>query len=120
MTTTSKFEPEEGAAYGKCETCGEEIPTQADYRVHQDTVMAANKGQGHRVLLLNQTREQRILNAARDLVDEAVRTAVDELDELVVDDHITREEATEAIRQFSDFADHWREEGLDKSIDPTG
>ena len=118
--TTSRFDAKEAAPYGTCVDCNMELATESLAREHMDSTFeqahAEGGSSGHSARVTNPTRAHRIGNEIELLIDDAVREVSDKLDELVEDGHVTREEATTALARWSHFADHWREEGLDRSI----
>lgn len=114
--TTSRFDQEVGEAYGRCKTCGVELETQTLLEAHVALTFAEAAGDpgqrvSHTVLTTNPSRAGRIETAVDALVHDAIASVVDELERLVAADHITSEEATVAVANWSDFSDGWHNSG---------
>ena len=119
--TASRFDQKDDQPYGSCETCELELGTEVLAKEHMNATFEEARDNGrrasHRVLISNPSRASRIGNEVDSLVQEAITTATEELDELVEKGDITRAEATTAIARWSDFADEWSNDGLDDDDD---
>ncbi|MCI4659615.1 hypothetical protein [Cryobacterium zhongshanensis] len=112
--TTSRYDAKDDQPYGTCQTCGIEIATETMKDEHFASTMKDDAGKtvrrSHSILITNPGRADRVESAVGDLVDTAITDALDELEGLIADEHITREEATAAIARWSEFADEWSRE----------
>jgi hypothetical protein len=108
---TGRFDPEEGKPYGHCTRCESkpEFATQKDAHDH----LAA--GEGHSVRITNPDRTHRIQSAVDDIVEDAIQSALEKVDEDIIRRYgATEEEVTEALKWHSDFADDWEEHWVGK------
>lgn len=100
-STTSRFDALLGDPYGTCQTCDQSFETKQEADDH------LTQTEDHSVTVSNPPRARRIANHISVLVDEAVQEACDRLASLVNAGDITENEADEALRLWSDFADGW-------------
>jgi hypothetical protein len=106
----SRFDQDPAANYGMCTTCEIDIPTEQDGEAHMsETMKVAKDKRSHSIRVLNPSREHRIESAVEDIIDAAISTAMEEIDDLVQDGSFTEEEATEALRYQGKFSDAWEE-----------
>jgi hypothetical protein len=113
MALTDRFNQEIGPGYGACGTCGIDLQTEVDANEHMSATFKDTKAQGgssgHGVQVLNPTRERRISTEVGSAVADAIEGALDEMDRLVDSNQLTKEEITEALRGYPDFADAWED-----------
>ncbi|MBC9927204.1 hypothetical protein [Leucobacter sp. cx-169] len=114
MSTKGRFDPEEGVPYGRCLSCEGEVlfaSKEAASEHMSATFEEAQKAggrSGHRISVLNQTREMRIQSEIDDIVDKAMIDVMDDALRLIGD--ATEEEITKAFRHATaDFSDAWYE-----------
>ncbi|VXB23595.1 hypothetical protein [Citricoccus sp. K5] len=104
---TDQFEPTPGQPYGKCNDCGAVIDSQADGRKHMsetfEQAKAEGRSKGHSISVLNPSREGRIQNAVDRIVQDAIDDALEDLEDLDLDD----DEIGEALVWHSSFRDAW-------------
>ena len=107
-----------GDDYGRCLNCEAPIPTPESARQHQSETMAPTGESGttarsHSIRVVNPTPEQkrigRIRSTVWSAVDDAIMECLDDLDRDVDRGTITRDEVTEGLRDFPDFAGAWDE-----------
>lgn len=106
----SRFDQDLAANYGKCTTCEIDIPTEQDGEAHMSETLAASENKrSHSIRRMNPTRKQRIESSVENIIDAAISSAMEEIDDLVQREGISEEEATEALRRQGDFFDAWEE-----------
>lgn len=105
--TTDRFNPDVDKTHAKCKDCDAELESPGQVTEH----LNYNK---HTVSILNPTRERRIESEVSWIVDNAITDALDELDNLIRRNHVTRAEITSALKWFSDFGDAWAEYATDE------
>ena len=92
------FDQVEGSNYGNCLGCETTFATQELMYKHLSDTYDKSKNSGHRARVTNPTRAERIEQQACAIVEEAIDKMLDEIDQLVLDEAITEEEAKEALR----------------------
>lgn len=109
--TTDRYDPTPDAPNGHCLVCDAVFATQEDGDTHMsETLAASTDGRGHRIRRTNPSRKDRVRNAIESIIEDAVYDICSAVDDLWADDHITEEEATQALRQAHvDFEDAWEE-----------
>lgn len=108
--TTDRFDPTPDLPYGSCVTCGITLEAREDAQSHMKETLVAGKmpRRSHTTRSMNPTREDRIEREVRFIVEDAIQDAIDEIERLVEQGHITRDEATKALRDVpGDFTDAW-------------
>lgn len=112
-TITTRFDPVAGEDYGLCTDCGVSLASEGEAHTHMSSTFheAEAKGgsKGHRISILNPSRGTRVERGVRWIVEDAVRRAVEEIDDLVEQGHASTDEIREALRWYSDFSDAWDE-----------
>lgn len=106
--TTPRFDQDPATDYGKCVTCGIDLPTEQEADDHRRQTIEG--GRSHRTRSSNPSRKDRIEREVSDAIDDAIHSALSTIDSLIARDHITEEEAETAIRaQYIDLSDAWKE-----------
>jgi hypothetical protein len=131
---TPNFDQKTDQPFGSCTNCNTELATEELAREHMAATMTPvdqndldpkerdeflAKSSSHRILISNPSRASRIGNEVDSLVDDALSSVTEDLDDLVQSGAITRAEATAAIARWSDFSDDWSSAGHDKDEDDT-
>lgn len=115
--STSRFNQDPGVNYGKCNDCGVVLPTEREANDHMATTFEESKastkngfGSGHAVRIVNPARPARIKREISSLIEDAIQGALSRIDDLIAADHITEEEAADALQfQHTDFTEEWQE-----------
>lgn len=101
--TTDRFDPpkDSAAPCANCNDCSFVGATEDEANAHMhetlEAAKAAGKSSGHRMTIATPNRESRISRNISDILYGAVERALDEIQQLVDDDHITENEAAHAI-----------------------
>jgi|SRR5690625_3995383 len=111
MTLTNRFDPKQDEPNGHCLVCDAVFETQEEGDQHMsETLVASSDRRGHRIRRTNPSRKDRVRNAVESFIEDAVYDICSAVDDLWANDHITEEEATQALRQANvDFEDAWEE-----------
>lgn len=112
--STPRFDPADGLSYGTCNTCTIDLPTKQDADVHMSTTLEEARTTGgrcgHSVHVRNPARSTRINHEIWNLLEDALQGLMSKVDDLIAADHITEEEAGEALsQQHVDLSDAWKE-----------
>lgn len=111
--STTRFNADPDADYGKCQTCGVSLPTQEDSNAHGLAVLKEPTLDGekaaHTISVLNPTRERRISSAIGNIISDALEEAMDEIDRLLDKDHVNHQEIETALQGYPDFAEAWED-----------
>jgi hypothetical protein len=103
---SNRYDPDPTKPYGTCETCGEKLADKDAVHAHF-AATRSDSTPSHRVQITNPTRLERI---EREL-DYAVESALNDFTEeayRLLDDGVTEEEITEAMRMVhGDFGNAW-------------
>lgn len=108
---TSRFDPVPDSPYASCKGCDITLSSQAEANTHMHDTFEAAKAEGHtgghRITILNPSREQRIHRELSRTLDFAIARAHEDLYELVAGEHATEAEIDKALQSFPDFAEGW-------------
>lgn len=99
--------------YAVCKTCGVDLPTPDDASRHAKETMQPIDGtvnaRSHTWQVINPTPQELAEREVRWVVEGALTDFCFELDRLIERGKVTREQVTEALRGYSDFADSWED-----------
>lgn len=109
MTTTDCYNPREDENYGMCLNCDTVFMTKQEQESHMsETLKESTSNRSHSVRTVNPSRLERIDNAIEALVEDAMDEVCREIDDLISYNHITEEEAQEAVRHIAvDLENEW-------------
>ena len=94
--------------YGKCKTCGTDMPTKADGDAHMSaTSNTVGGSQSHTIFVLNPPREDMVRRDIHMLVSEAVDYLINDLIDKVEREEYTEADIRDGLSGYSDFQDAW-------------
>lgn len=109
--TSTRFDQDPDAIYGRCLTCGEEQPTEADSKHHMsqthEEAMENGRNRSHSISVYNPSRQYRIEAHASSIVDEALDRAMRDLQRVVDNGDATEDEIRDSLWLYSDFQEEW-------------
>ena len=111
--SSTRFDPDPDAIYGKCLTCGQEQATEADSKHHMSaTHEEARKNggtSGHKISISNPSRPYRVSAHTSSIVDDALDRAMSDMQRIVDNDDATSDEIRDSLWMYSDFQEAWDE-----------
>lgn len=111
--TTTRYDQDPTANYGKCGTCGITLPTEQEAKQHMSATFQEAKAKGgdrgHGIRAENPNRASRVQRSIDTIVEDAIYDAIRDIYDLVDADHITGEEVKESLKWHAGFADAWEE-----------
>ena len=110
MSKSNRFDPADGADYGRCRDCDAALVSEDDANEHMNSTLTSNSlgnRESHSVMILNPSRERRVGQAVRWAVADALDSAVAEFEGLL--DDASEEEIGDALWMYPDFKDAWEE-----------
>lgn len=93
---STRFDPAPGEPYGHCRNCEAQLQQESDAREHMSQTMQG-RGPSHRIHVTNPTRPQRIRSSLGLIIDDALRQAADEIQEMVDGGDLSLEEARSVL-----------------------
>lgn len=112
---TDRFDAQIDGDYATCITCSIPLPTEEGAREHMtSTFEASQQRQGHSIRQHHRSRAERIESAVSYELESALQDLFQAVDELVMAEDITEDEATTALRtlhfDIDDEYEHWKEQ----------
>lgn len=100
MPSVGRFDPTPGQDYGYCLRCAALMVTETDALTHRVSP-------GHVIKVTNPSRPERLRREISTMVDEAMRSLCEQLDQLVDDKYASPAEINDTLMDWPGVTEYW-------------